>query len=41
VRITHIETIRADRQPSLLYVQVHTDAGITRLGETCVGVAAV
>lgn len=41
VRITQIETIRADRQPSLLFVQVHTDSGITGLGETCVGVAAV
>ena len=41
VRITHIETIRTDRQPSLLFVQVHTDAGVTGLGETCVGVAAV
>ncbi len=41
VRITHIETIRADRQPSLMFVQVHTDAVITGLGETCVGVAAV
>ena len=41
MRITQIETIRADRQPSLLFVQVHTDAGITGLGETCVGVAAV
>jgi L-alanine-DL-glutamate epimerase-like enolase superfamily enzyme len=41
VRITDIETIRADRHPSMLFVQVHTDAGITGLGETCVGVAAV
>jgi galactonate dehydratase len=41
VRITSIETIRADRHPSMLFVQVHTDAGITGLGETCVGVAAV
>lgn len=41
MRITHIETIRAERQPSLMFVQVHTDAGITGLGETCVGVSAV
>ncbi len=41
MRITQIETIRMHQQPSLLFVQVHTDAGITGLGETCVGVAAV
>jgi galactonate dehydratase len=41
MRVTQIETIRVDAYPSMLFVQVHTDAGITGLGETCVGVHAV
>ncbi|HLH73978.1 MAG TPA: mandelate racemase/muconate lactonizing enzyme family protein [Chloroflexota bacterium] len=34
MRITKIETIRLTQHPQLLWVQVHTDAGLTGLGET-------
>ena len=34
MRITRIETIRVKAQPHLIWVQVHTDAGLTGLGET-------
>lgn len=41
MRITKIETIRPGGIPNLLYVRVHTDEGITGLGETYLGAAAV
>lgn len=34
MKITHIETIRVGEFPDLIFVQVHTDAGLTGLGET-------
>ena len=34
MKITQIETIRAEEFPNLLWVQVHTDEGVTGLGET-------
>jgi galactonate dehydratase len=34
MRITRIETIRIGAQPHVIWVQVHTDAGIVGLGET-------
>jgi galactonate dehydratase len=34
MRITQIETIRIKEQPRIIWVQVHTDAGIVGLGET-------
>jgi galactonate dehydratase len=37
VKITSIETLRVDRFPQQLWVQVHTDEGLTGLGETCIG----
>src|SRR5258705_2518652 len=41
LQITAIETVRLGKHPSLLFVEVHTDAGLVGVGETCVGVAAV
>jgi galactonate dehydratase len=37
MKITSIDTIRLDRFPQQLWVQVHTDEGLTGLGETCIG----
>ena len=37
MKITSIETLRLDRFPQQLWVQVHTDEGLTGLGETCIG----
>jgi galactonate dehydratase len=34
MRITRIETVRTDEFPSLVHVLVHTDEGLTGLGET-------
>ncbi len=34
MKITAIETIRIAERPNLLWVEVHTDEGITGLGET-------
>ena len=34
MRITRIETLRLDEFPNLLWVMVHTDAGLVGLGET-------
>jgi len=34
MRITALETIQLDEFPNLLWVQVHTDAGVSGLGET-------
>ncbi|MGE0796846.1 MAG: mandelate racemase/muconate lactonizing enzyme family protein [Lautropia sp.] len=41
MRITAIETIRLADQPNLIWVEVHTDAGLVGLGETFRGAAAV
>ena len=34
MKITALETIRVDEHPNLLWVQVHTDEGLSGLGET-------
>jgi galactonate dehydratase len=39
--VTEIETLRLDEFPNLLFVQVHTDEGLTGLGETFFGARAV
>lgn len=41
MKITAVETIRIGRRPSIIWVRVLTDAGITGLGETWFGAAAV
>jgi len=41
VKITEIETICLDEHPNLLWVHVRTDQGLTGLGETFFGAAAV
>jgi L-alanine-DL-glutamate epimerase-like enolase superfamily enzyme len=41
VKITKVETLRLGEIPNLLYVRIHTDEGITGLGETYLGAAAV
>ncbi|BDZ48164.1 mandelate racemase [Frondihabitans sucicola] len=41
MRISAIETVRVDAFPNLTFVQVHTDEGITGLGETFYGAEAV
>jgi L-alanine-DL-glutamate epimerase-like enolase superfamily enzyme len=41
VRITQVETVRVDEHPNLVWVQIHTDEGITGLGETFFGAQAV
>ncbi len=41
MKITAIETLRLTGRPNLLLVQVHTDEGLTGLGETSRGAAAV
>jgi L-alanine-DL-glutamate epimerase-like enolase superfamily enzyme len=41
MKITRIETLRLGEFPNLLWVHVHTDAGITGLGETFYGAGAV
>jgi galactonate dehydratase len=41
VKITAIETIQCDSFPHLIYVRVHTDAGLIGLGETYFGPDAV
>ena len=40
MKVTAIETIRSAEHPNLLWVQVHTDAGLVGLGETFYGPAA-
>ncbi len=40
VRITRVDTLRTPKHPNVLWVQIHTDAGITGLGETWFGAAA-
>lgn len=41
MKITAIETVRSTEFPNLLWVQVHTDEGLTGFGETFYGPAAV
>jgi L-alanine-DL-glutamate epimerase-like enolase superfamily enzyme len=41
MRITAVETIRLDEFANVLWVQVHTDAGLSGLGETFFGARAV
>jgi L-alanine-DL-glutamate epimerase-like enolase superfamily enzyme len=41
MKIRHIETIRAADRPSVLWVRVTTESGLTGLGETWFGAAAV
>ncbi len=37
MKVTELETIRLDAFPNILWVQVHTDEGLTGLGETFYG----
>src|SRR5919199_3124477 len=41
MRITAIDTLRLHDFPNLLFVEVHTDEGLTGLGETFFGAQAV
>jgi L-alanine-DL-glutamate epimerase-like enolase superfamily enzyme len=41
VKITALETIRVDEFPNIFFLQVHTDSGLTGLGETFFGPQAV
>jgi galactonate dehydratase len=41
VKITALETIRLDEFANLIWVRLHTDDGVTGLGETFMGAAAV
>jgi galactonate dehydratase len=41
MKITGLETIRIAERPNLIWLQVHTDAGISGLGETFFGASAV
>lgn len=41
MKVTKVETIRLDRHPNLIWVRLHTDEGITGLGETWFGAAPV
>ncbi|MDV7271598.1 mandelate racemase/muconate lactonizing enzyme family protein [Thioclava sp. A2] len=41
MKITAIETIRIAERPNLMWLQVHTDEGVTGLGETFYGARAV
>ena len=41
MKITAVETLRLDEFPNLLWVEIHTDAGIYGLGETYFGARAV
>ncbi|WP_213686049.1 mandelate racemase/muconate lactonizing enzyme family protein [Roseicyclus sp.] len=41
MKITAIETIRISERPNLIWIQVHTDEGITGLGETFFGAMTV
>jgi galactonate dehydratase len=40
VKVSAIDTIRVDEVPNLLWVQVHTDEGLTGTGETFFGIDA-
>ena len=41
VKITALETLRLDEFPNLIWVMVHTDQGLTGVGETFYGARAV
>ncbi|MEM7408263.1 MAG: mandelate racemase/muconate lactonizing enzyme family protein [Pseudomonadota bacterium] len=41
MKITGVETLRLDEFPNLVWVQLHTDTGLTGLGETYFGARAV
>jgi L-alanine-DL-glutamate epimerase-like enolase superfamily enzyme len=41
MKITAVETIRIAERPNLIWLQVHTDEGLTGLGETFFGAASV
>ncbi len=41
MKITALETIRIAEHPNLIWLQVHTDAGLSGLGETFFGVTTV
>ena len=41
MKVTKIETVRLDRHPNLIWVRVHTDKGLTGLGETWFGAGPV
>ena len=41
MKITAVETVRAEVHPNLMWVRIHTDEGLVGLGETYFGVAAV
>ena len=41
MKITALETIRVAERPNLIWVQVHTDAGLVGLGESFFGAATV
>jgi L-alanine-DL-glutamate epimerase-like enolase superfamily enzyme len=41
MRITQIETVTLDEFPNLLFIEIHTDAGFTGLGETFFGAPEV
>lgn len=41
MRITALETIRLEKHPNLVWVLLHTDEGLTGLGETFMGAPAV
>jgi L-alanine-DL-glutamate epimerase-like enolase superfamily enzyme len=41
MRITAVETVRIAERPNLLWLRVHTDEGVTGLGETFFGAGAV
>jgi galactonate dehydratase len=41
LRITGVETVRLAEFANILWVQIHTDEGVTGLGETFMGAAAV
>ena len=39
--VTQIDTLRFAKFPNILFVEVHTDDGLTGLGETFFGAKAV
>ena len=41
MKITNVETIRLGEFPNIIWVRIHTDEGLTGLGETFMGAAAV
>ena len=41
MKITRLETLRLDEFPNLVWLRVHTDQGMSGLGETAFGAAAV